>query len=173
MDEVQYMRMEEDRNMALFLQEMTEKLKAIQGSRCGDFIVGFGGKDADVDPGGCTGIGKVAGVDEEERTLVEVAGHKTFGYSGVRADQRDAYHEALTSELSFEGTFDCDGDSEGLTAGFSATIAVPYDEDHDAHARAIIKAAEERCDLFEDAMRRIVKSMERPEGGDEEDEEEG
>ena len=66
MNEVDHMRGEEDVNMGLFLQEMTTRLKALQGSRCSDFIVGFGGKDADLDEGGCTGIVEVVGVDVVE-----------------------------------------------------------------------------------------------------------
>jgi hypothetical protein len=164
MNEVDYMRSEEEVGVGGFLQEMATQIMALQGSRCGDFIVGFGGRDADLDDGGCTGIVELVGVDGEDRTLVKVAGHKTFSHDGVEPDQLEAHRESLVSELFFEGQYEADGDSEGITASFVDTIAVPHDEDPDAHAAGIFKAAMERCEVFSASMRRVSESMNGDEG---------
>jgi hypothetical protein len=121
-------------------------------------VLSFGWKDADLEPGGCTGIKAIT--QRGAMLLVEVGGHKTFCYS--TATERDDDYSREWEYLCNACTgFGCDGDSEGFTASFCDVIPVRIRSGvpPEKLAHAVVRASERRCDEFEEEMALIEKGL--------------
>src|SRR5947209_19679239 len=83
-----------------WLGPLEKMLKERNEGRCNTFIYGFGWKDADLDPEGCTGIVKIEpGVENnfEDFVRVTVSGHKTF--CDPSYDMDEEYPEEVKNSL--------------------------------------------------------------------------
>lgn len=150
---------EEDCTWVGELEADIRKLNEGRNLRCWP-LCSFGWKDADLDPGGCTGISKVVGVTEEAVT-VEVGGHKTLSYdSEASEDEQLIQWEAWL--MSIPTGVNVDGDVDGLSLSFSDNVTVETPDDFwDSDtaikdlAERIVEAARKRCKVFEDAIARM------------------
>lgn len=176
MDEMHYFEMEETAAMGRFLQDITNAVvKRNEGRNRSCWpVLSFGGKDADLEPGGCTGIRSLTWKDEDT-LLLEVGGHKTFAYSDpTEIEDEEEYQAKKESLVEAEWNFlcdacfglSCDGDAEDFTTSFTEELEVPLvfkdlDFDMEATVDVLIKAAEERCDEFENKMRQISEEYDK------------
>jgi hypothetical protein len=135
-------------------------------------VLSFGWKDADLEPGGCTGIKAIA--QRGKTLLVEVGGHKTFSYTtseSIDEDIDDAeLDERVESRATLEWEFladactgySCEGDAEDFTASIRDEIAVRLRKvPIERTVAAVIRAAEKRCDAFEHEMTAISEEYDK------------
>src|SRR5262252_8149868 len=122
MNEVEYHNMQESAEIGKFMDALIAAVRQRDQGRnqkCWS-VLSFGGKDADLDPEGCTGIKAIRWKDEET-LLVDVGGHKTVAYEGTDAQIEEQW-DFLTDAL---WGLDADGDGEEITMSFAETLEVP------------------------------------------------
>ena len=132
-------------------------------------LISFGGKDADLDPEGCSGIREITKIDEESGVTVEVGIHKTYGCDEEwTEEQRDIAQECLPHIIGSEWNADEDGWDMSLT--FEVTVPWIWkpdeseSEDIDAmvadcikRVKAELKPIEEELALADSALDAISK----------------
>lgn len=136
-------------------------------------ILSFGGKDADLEPCGCTGIKEFGGdlSGTHPKLTVEVGGHKTVvppdDWGLEIPESRMVYYMEIATEIVC-GAFPVQGEWTGddWVLYFSDRILVDpvWDEeamelDYPATAQAIKDAAEKRCEEFSRETRLVDEAM--------------
>ncbi|MDA8140747.1 MAG: hypothetical protein M0036_19035 [Desulfobacteraceae bacterium] len=114
-------------------------------------LCSFGGKDADLDPEGCTGISKIAKIDDQSVAVV-VGGHKSVGDPTYELEfeltpEDDESYSAIAHELvcgcGYSGYWS--GDDWSLTVEQSVDVPWVLDGrgafDIDETAKAVVEAA--------------------------------
>jgi hypothetical protein len=158
----QYDRMQEQAALAEFLgkvEEATRKLGTGRNRECWP-VAAFGGKHADLDPCGCTGIKKVIGGNEDSIT-VEVGGHKT-----VCPPENESKME-LAQELVSGAGYSGDWTGDDWVLHFTATVSVPLPWDDaltdeanfTTMGKLVFEAAEAACQQFEKDMVELDEAM--------------
>lgn len=114
----------------------------------------FGWKHADLDPGGCTGIKRIVGV-QEDKLLVEVGGHKVF----VQADEDDEKgmedFNTYMQELLIDLPYHCDWSGEDWCVSMSDVIQVKWNDDITGMVDAIYAAAKAAVNPFSESCAKM------------------
>jgi hypothetical protein len=147
----------------LALEAALQKLDTGRNQGCWP-LLSFGGKEADLDHSGCTGIQHLESVTAW-CTLV-IGGHKTVlpvscEDAGIPFSEEDnaallAIAEDAVVSCGYSGGFD-DG---CWTLYFTATLRIPMvGEDVNTAAEAIVSHAQESCQVFRLAMENVDKEI--------------
>lgn len=131
-------------------------------------LCSFDGKDADLEPSGCTGIRRIVGVNQD-KVLFEVGGHKTVvdsdclphspSHDGLTESHREEFDERARDYVCHSG-FAAEHDGDGAwVISFSDVIAVAFDETPDATAAKVYAEAKTRTDAFQKEMAGLDRIM--------------
>jgi hypothetical protein len=167
---------EESAALAPVLEQIQQSIREQRGNGRDPYfkVLSFGGKDADLNPGGSTGIKELCFITRN-RLLVSVGGSKTFCYSDPTGIEDEVeYQSARKSLQEAENDFLChalvgydvNGDEDGVYASFCDNLKISAVKkngqiDIKTTARKIIRVAEARCDRFEYEMSEIGKDLEK------------
>lgn len=128
-------------------------------------ILSFGGKDADLDPGGCTGIRAVQGLHgtRKQYFVVEVGGHKSISHPqawglNLTVPQVEMYEQLMTDLIcDIGGPGEWDGDSWVMYHEGTVQVAAMFhpgfaELDYAETAAAIVEGARMALAPWEDQM---------------------
>lgn len=115
-------------------------------------VYSFGGRNADLEPEGCTGIKEIeVSYDPTHGRFVtiSVGGHKTFELE-PDLEGNEGYQDAAWSigYPSYRAGIPEDSGGEELTVNFSDGLSVDVEPTLEETADAIIHEAEDRCEIF-------------------------
>jgi len=175
-----FLRVCEDQEFARIYAKLCVAISELdEGRNTGELrcfpIASFGGKDADLNPEGCTGIESIA-VSDAEDIVVVVSGHKTFCPDEDWSEGDTDYAQEIVADCGYH----CEWTGDEWVASFKATIKVPWilrseelalgdkdAEDYAATAAAILEAAQralsgfsKECADVDAALDNIVKERE-------------
>lgn len=154
--------------------DLEDAVKALDEGRNKDCfsVLSFGGKDADLEPCGCTGINAIRGMTgvTHPKILVDVGGHKTVSHPQDWLLELPPARIEELGDIATEIVCGCgiagEWTGDDWSMGFNDTIRVDpvWDEtvmelDYPATAQAIVKAARERCEEFSKQTRALSLMM--------------
>lgn len=133
-------------------------------------VCDFGGKDADLDPEGCTGIKRLVNVSDET-VVLQVGGHKTLGDPTYESEfdlseDDDHYYSTMAHETVAGAGFAGEWPGDDWTLTTSETVSVPWvrgpggDIDYEATADAVVTAAEDSLASYREEMRMADEMIE-------------
>ncbi len=144
-------------------------------------LYSYGWKDADLEPWGCTGIKKIAKMDEDH-VLLTIGGHKTFcdptyecEYELTEKDEEDYSTEAteIVCDVPYEGYWS--GDDWSVHFEEDVQVEWVYENDELSYLKTAERAIEicndacrpfsEKCMLASASMSALYKKMDDKYGG--------
>ncbi|MHC4121677.1 MAG: hypothetical protein ACYSWO_29745 [Planctomycetota bacterium] len=134
------------------------------GGGCFD-VASYGGKDADLEASGCTGIDELVRI-EGKRVIVSVSGHKTFcdPCADQEYDPEMTDHDWLAHSIVCDCGTNCEWDGDSWCASFSDVVKVPVVHrnnvvDYNKTAERILEAGRKACEPYEENWAEVSASL--------------
>jgi hypothetical protein len=171
----EYVRQEEFAALSRCVAVVLEALRALDEGRNRDCwpVLSFGGREADLEPDGCTGIQAITGADEGSLT-VKIGGHKTVTPRVL--DGTSPLGELEQEIVCMFSQYPGDWSGEDWSFHTEQEIQVPWSESGDwdledaaATAQAIYDAANAALEPFRQNMRELAEALSDPSLREEED----